>query len=349
MNYKDDYATAAKFLKQSIALMGTHTIAAHPINYALWYNYVSESLPALKKALDRILASPLGFTEEQARELYNVHIIGSQVQNHQESLAGITEIAASLLSRLNGSIDDSEQFDQNLDENLERLKGLPVGGELASMVDLIVKSTEAMAESNRSFREKTEAAKQEIDQLKGDLEVAQRQAYFDTLTQLYNRSAFDKQLDQLLSNEEVSLRTCLILMDLDHFKSFNDDYGHLIGDRVLQKAAEILQEHCPDNAICARYGGEEFAIIVSNSSLKEAATIAEDIRQRLAKLRVRVKSTNSVLDNISASFGVALYQRDEERTGFIDRADKALYRAKHQGRNRVEIDEVQVMQGSEYA
>lgn len=342
MNYKDDYATAAKFLKQSVAIMGSHTIAAHPINYALWYNYVSESLPALKKALDRILASPLGFSEEQARELYNVHIIGSQVQNHQESLAGITEIAASLLSRLNGSLDDSEQFDQNLDENLTRLKDLPVSGELASMVNLIVKSTEAMAESNRSFREKTEEAKLEIDQLKGDLEVAQRQAYFDTLTQLYNRFAFDKQLDQLLSNDDVAIQTCLILMDLDHFKSFNDDYGHLIGDRVLQKAGEILQEDCPDNAICARYGGEEFAIIVSNSGLTEAAAIAEDIRQRLAKLRVRVKSTNSVLDNISASFGVALYQQGEDRTAFIDRADKALYRAKHQGRNRVETDEVSI-------
>ncbi len=336
MNYNDDYVTAAQHLKKAITIMGGKTIPPHPINYALWYSYVAESLPALKVALDRLLASPLGVSEEQARELYNLHIIGSQIQNNQETLAGITEIAASLLQSLNGSLDDSEEFDQVLGENLTQLKTLSQNSELDSIVSLIVKSTETMAVSNRNFREKTAQARQEIDQLKGDLEVAQRQAYFDTLTQLYNRFAFDKQLDQLLSNDEVAKNTCLILMDLDHFKVFNDEYGHLIGDKVLQKASEILQEYCPENAICARYGGEEFAILVNNSTLESAVAIAEEVRQRLEKLRVRVKSTNSILDNISASFGVALYQLKEDRMWFIDRTDKALYRAKNNGRNRVE-------------
>ncbi len=336
MKCNDDYVTAARHLKKAITIMGEKTIPPHPVNYTLCYNYVAETLPALKIALDRLFASPTGFSDAQAFELYNLHIIGSQIQNNQQTLAGITEIAASLLQRLHGSLDDSEEFDQALGENLDRLKTLSVDSELGSIVELIVTSTETMAESNRRFREKTALAKQEIDQLKGDLEVAQRQAYFDALTHLYNRFAFDKQLDQLLSNDDVARHTCLILMDLDHFKSFNDEYGHLIGDKVLQKTSEILQEYCPEHAICARYGGEEFAILVNGSTIQRATEIAEEVRQRLEKLRVRVKSTNDVLDNISGSFGVAIYQLGEGRMSFIDRADRALYRAKNAGRNRVE-------------
>ena len=130
---------------------------------------------------------------------------------------------------------------------------------------------------------------------------------------------------------------CLIMADLDHFKSFNDDYGHVIGDRVLQRMGELIQDHSPDNAIGARYGGEEFAIILSNSSIEQAAEVAETLRSKLQQVRVKLKNSDKILNNISSSFGIARFVIGESIETFIDRADQALYRAKDNGRNRVAI------------
>jgi diguanylate cyclase len=192
-----------------------------------------------------------------------------------------------------------------------------------------------MSDANKQFQQQINSANEELAQLRQQLQAAQEQAYRDTLTQLYNRLAFNEQLEQLISNPTVAQSTCLVLADIDHFKSFNDNYGHLIGDRVLQKMGEIISDHCPDNCIGARYGGEEFAVIVTNSNMEQAAEIAETLRQRLRQLRVKVKSSDKVLNNISASFGVAQYLPQESINSLIDRADKALYAAKDQGRDCV--------------
>ncbi len=338
MHFKDDYATAAQILKQAVAKMRDHAIAPHPVNYTLWYSYMGGALPDLNQALEKLLASPRGYSDALAQGIFHQHITGRQAQTNQKALLGITEVAASLLQRLNGSLEDSAEFDQVLSENLQLLRDMDAGGELAAVVDLVAKSAEAMAVANRAFRQKTEAAKQEVDQLKVKLQATEKLATKDGLTQLYNRTAFDRQLAQLLSKDEVAVSTALILLDLDHFKRFNDDYGHLIGDRVLQKAGEIIQLCVPDNTICARYGGEEFALLVTNTSLEGATGVAEEVRKHMERLRVRLKNTNDVLSNITGSFGVALYKVGEGAMGFIDRADKALYRAKDSGRNRVEVD-----------
>lgn len=99
---------------------------------------------------------------------------------------------------------------------------------------------------------------------------------------------------------------------------------------------ELIQDYCPDNAIGARYGGEEFAIILSNASEAETIEVAEKLRRKIQQLRVKIKNSDKVLDNITASFGVTRFRLGESIECFIDRADQALYSAKRNGRNRVE-------------
>lgn len=129
--------------------------------------------------------------------------------------------------------------------------------------------------------------------------------------------------------------TCVILVDIDHFKVFNDSYGHQMGDQVLRAVAKRLQESCRDGIKLYRFGGEEFAILVPKSQLRIARQLAEAMRRGLEKLSLKDRRKDERIDNISASFGVAQWQEKQTGLQLIEKADKLLYEAKRLGRNRV--------------
>lgn len=337
MKYSENTTTAADYLKKAIPHMVKNQIPANPINYALWYNYVANHIPLLNREMDNIIDKGLPFDAEQSEDLYYHFVIGDQLEQHHETLESITQVASKILSQLGVSLQGSDSFDQQLGDNLQQLEQASSLTEVTDIIDQVMSTTEGIRSANAHFKEDLQAANNEINNLQQQLEAAEKHAYIDQLTQLYNRHAFDRQLAQLLENDAVAGNVCLVLADLDHFKSFNDDYGHVIGDRVLQRMGELIKDFCPDHAIGTRYGGEEFAIIINNDSVKNSVEIAERLREKLLQLRVKLKNSDKVLDNISASFGVAKFTLGETMESFIDRADKALYHAKKSGRNRVEI------------
>jgi diguanylate cyclase len=337
MNYPEDATEAAEYLKKAVPLLVKHEIPANPVNYTLWYNYVGNRIPELNSALNRIIKFSGTCTPTQCQELYFHYIIGEHLEEHHKTLEGITKLAAHILQRLGKSTSSSAAFEQQLNKNISTLKEAKSVEDITTIVDNIISTSEDIRFANSVFQQQMNHATNEIASLRHQLQQAEKHAYIDQLTQLYNRHAFDRQLKQLIESDSVAKNVCLILADLDHFKSFNDDYGHIIGDRVLKRMGELVQDHCPDNAIGARYGGEEFAIIISNATQAQAAELAENLRVRLQQLRVKTKKSDQTLDNISASFGVACFEPGETLECFIDRTDQALYKAKHNGRNRVEV------------
>jgi diguanylate cyclase (GGDEF)-like protein len=151
----------------------------------------------------------------------------------------------------------------------------------------------------------------------------------DPLTKLFNRRFFNLYMVKLLKNKYLSGEpVSFILFDLDHFKKINDTYGHAFGDKVLKKVADILRKTLRKNDVAVRWGGEEFAIFI-NGSLEDALKLARRLRETIE---------NTPIDGvkITASFGVAEY-RGEDPKEFFKKVDKALYRAKQKGRNRIEI------------
>ena len=126
------------------------------------------------------------------------------------------------------------------------------------------------------------------------------------------------------------------MLDIDHFKQFNDQYGHPLGDRVLQHVGQLLRELLPDRGVAARYGGEEFCVILRDClDIGTANKFAEQLRQKIQALRVKVRSTDKVLDTITASFGLAMAEAGDTFDSLVTRADDALYQAKRNGRNQV--------------
>lgn len=160
-------------------------------------------------------------------------------------------------------------------------------------------------------------------------------AQLDPLTELWNRSAMDQRLSQEWArvNRHEGILS-FFMMDIDHFKKVNDTYGHPAGDRVLCTLTKVLTAQCRETDIPCRYGGEEFAVILPQTHQDEAAHLAERCRREIEQLEI---PTQEKIIRITASFGVADSKTVHSRKELLDRADKALYCAKHLGRNRVII------------
>ena len=156
--------------------------------------------------------------------------------------------------------------------------------------------------------------------------------YIDNLTGVYNRNKIDEVFeDTIIKAQRYDEVFSLILIDIDHFKNFNDTYGHLIGDEILVSLAQTISKITRDTDTFARWGGEEFVIVLPNTAKENAAIVAEYLRNNIAKIQ------HETAGGITASFGIAQYENGDTEKSMYEKCDKALYTAKENGRNRVEI------------
>lgn len=170
----------------------------------------------------------------------------------------------------------------------------------------------------------------------------ERVANFDGLTGIHNRRWFNHTYQRLLQRaKRGNENLCLVVVDVDHFKSFNDRYGHHAGDQVLISVAESLASAMRPTDLLARYGGEEFVVILPGTDLDGAKCCAERLRVTVAGARVARPDGDGDLPAVTISLGVAQYQLNNDGDQLFARADAALYRAKEQGRNRVVCDQAE--------
>ncbi|HHX34260.1 MAG TPA: GGDEF domain-containing protein [Gammaproteobacteria bacterium] len=167
------------------------------------------------------------------------------------------------------------------------------------------------------------------------LQHSEQNAHIDSLTGIPNRRwldyAFQRERKHCLDNQ---LPLCMIMLDVDHFKDYNDTHGHLAGDLVLQFSALLLREQLRPHDSIARFGGEEFVALLPDLNLAEAALVAERLRKCLASLQ-HLPNIHPVLPCVTISLGVAQLNADDQLSCILHKADQALYQAKQQGRNRV--------------
>jgi diguanylate cyclase (GGDEF)-like protein len=241
---------------------------------------------------------------------------------------------------LTAAVTEDRSSDKNVDAHLTRLMTAAVGSDtdVVRREALLVSEAVRQAISRRRDRETQQLLQlgKQVRLLRQELEQTRARASLDPLTQLYNRAAFDDEIDKvarlglLLGSEP-----CLIMVDVDHFKEINDKCGHPSGDAVLKAVADNLVRHfLRREDFVTRYGGEEFAIVVRDSTLEKVAERAERARDVLAHASI---TTPAGSVNVRQSAGVAVLVPGESASSWIDRADKALYAAKNAGRNRVEI------------
>jgi diguanylate cyclase len=317
---------SSEHLRLVLPLLSKHGSDFSPESYAVWFSYVSGERPILVQALEPLVAAEARLTMEQTHALYCQHLRDAEAQALETLQSGFIQLLANVASSTSEA-----QAAANLAHGSIKELAVPSPRQLAEQ-------TQLMLTSLQRFGQQLDSAKVEINELRDELHSVRNEARTDALTSLRNRRAFDEALlhhTKAARSGETDL--CLIMIDVDHFKRFNDEMGHVMGDKALQTVAKVIQQNIAAGDNAARYGGEEFAVLLAGQSLPNAVRVAENLRQAVERVRVRKSSTGEVIRSVTISCGVTAFRPADEPTDFVDRADGALYLAKEAGRNRIMV------------
>lgn len=337
---EDTPEKAAEYLRLTLAKLGELKWPVTAINYSLLYNYFAGETVALNEELDGLIARNTPLTSDLAEKLFTQYVCHCREVVNEDLHAEIINTLTSVLGSFVDLAGRTAQSNSSLQSHIKKLKAVSEPTEVLEIASDIIRDTTSFIDASQTFEESLRDTTKEIDQLKGELDKARQQAFNDALTGLMNRRGFDNALEESISDaRENGSFLCLLLIDIDHFKTVNDTHGHLVGDKVLRGLSKLLVNQMRGNDFLSRYGGEEFAVILPNTPITGAFTVAENLRLSALKLRLTHVKTGNRLTEISISTGVACYRKGEKTEDFINRCDKALYRAKHLGRNKTVIAE----------
>lgn len=337
MQYTHDIDQATEYAKATLERMAREKLPPSPDHFELWYAYYARLIPELTRAVDVLVQSKQPLTEERCRELFQRFLseerseeairragdrIGETIKNVTGAVAEVKSATSEYSGKLGG-------VNQKISEtkNPEELKNL-----LSSMME----DTKAMMEKNQKLEAELDQSSQVMQEMQKDLEAVRREALTDGLTGLANRKALDVALEKVMESANAGgMPFTMMIIDIDHFKNFNDNYGHQVGDQVLRLVAKTLVEGVKGRDTAARYGGEEFVIILPETSMESGMIVANALRKAIAGKEVINRNTGERMTRITISAGVAEYSLGESLSSLIERADAALYTAKHNGRNQV--------------
>jgi diguanylate cyclase len=330
----DDYYNVAD---RAVSMMKDLNIKPLPENYIVWFNYFSESNPDLKKTIDILQTNNRAIDEEITRQLYKKYYT---FEMEGENFLKTAEKTDTVIHDLKKYLVD---YSNKTDEYGTQLEGvsnaisteIPLK-KMQEIVNKMMLSASDIQTQNKFLQIKLEKSKDEVDGLKRNLENLRVEATTDNLTGIANRKLFEATLlKDMTQSVEDGQPLALLMIDIDHFKKFNDTHGHLVGDQVIRLVAQTLSKHTPDGGLPSRYGGEEFTIVLPHKTIQEAQKIANDIRLSMASKLIQNKKTGDSLGKITVSIGATNFKFGESMVDFIERADEALYAAKNSGRNRV--------------
>ena len=336
MRYNHDVVKSAEYMRMAIPLMSKQTAGFHPVSYAVWYEFVSGINSGLKAAIDEITGKGNVLDDATTAVLFRKHIAEIDEETAHRISSGFQQVLANVSQSTSEAWDQTSRFSNSLEQLSEGFRESGTGPGLTEGLTQLLGDTRDMHKAVAVLQDRLAESHHEIEILRQEINRARDEALADGLTGLANRRGFDLALAECLAEAEQEGRVPSILItDIDHFKLVNDTYGHLFGDKVICAIAQILKQNIKGKDTAARYGGEEFVILLPDTPLQGALTLAESIRATIEGIRIKRVQDNAVATNITVSLGVASYRQNESISDFIGRADQALYESKRQGRNRV--------------
>lgn len=330
---KDSCAIAEKVMQS----MAYYNIAPIPDYYTLWYRYHVGTSAGLTAAIDTHIKKKGVLDDAILDQLVSEYITPPAQEDDHKAVQRTHSMLEGTLKLLGDIIHDADNHNHAIDTRLSEIIDQEDTHQIGSIVEVLLSVAEEMRSRGRDMRGSLEASRQEVEGLKQTLAEVTSEAELDFLTNVYNRKALDRHLKRLMTEARLNEKSLSLLMiDIDHFKSFNDSYGHLIGDEVLKMVSKILTRSLKGKDIVARFGGEEFAVLLPETPIGHAMTVAEHIRQTIAGKELLHRISGTSFGSVHVSIGVTMCRPHiDSMDDFIARADKALYRSKRAGRNRV--------------
>jgi diguanylate cyclase len=324
-------ATCAK----ALSLMAGHGIAPTPVNFELWFFHALGQDADLRRALDAAVANGTANDLVRAKEIHTRFFVRSD-EHVEEANAIVRRELVHLSSALANAGDSAAQFGTTLGETRDDMGRATTPQQFNQIVDRASDATDQMAERNKALENQVESSRREIVALKARMEAIRQESRVDSLTELANRRAFDERIGSAVRDAENERKPmCVLMCDIDHFKTFNDTWGHATGDQVLRLVASLTKANIKGKDLAARYGGEEIVVVLPETQLSDALKVAEHIRASIESKKIVKKSTGAPLGQITVSIGAAQYITGETQQSLIERADMHLYAAKLNGRNQV--------------
>lgn len=325
---------------KTIDQMSSYKISPTPDNYQLWYTYSGNYDLSLSNFLDKLISNNTPIDDVLSEKLYNKFFSrDAEKQALEETGDSFKSEIKKIMAILKDTTKDNAGHTKSINNQIDKLEGFEGAEELKEIIKLVAQDVNNINDQTQKLEKQLEETTDTIDELSTNLENARKESRTDALSNIGNRKSFDEKLSDLTDQTSADYGNfCLIISDIDFFKKFNDTYCHQVGDQVLKIVAHVLKTTSEKHCTAYRYGGEEFVILVPNSKLEEASKLANIIRQAVSIKSIKNKNTGQSFGKITMSFGVAEYSNNEIQEAIIQRADAALYLAKENGRNRVQLE-----------
>ena len=329
---------AYDWARKAIEAMETNRVWPTALNFELWMHYVAAKDGEVASEIDSVLTSGQAFTEQVAEKIAEKHLPHAKLSGEiLDAGKSLTEELESVSRALESARESSEAYGQQLATASQSL-GEDDNEAVRAMVTSLSAATAKVRDENKTLESQLAETNDELHRLKEHLEQVRREAMTDALTTLANRKAFDETLEAACVQAAAAAEPlALAIVDIDHFKKFNDTWGHQTGDQVIRFVASVIGRAAKGRRFSARYGGEEFAVIFPGENSRTALAILEAAREEISSRILKRRSTNEDLGAITISTGIADFQPGDYPSTLVERADDAMYASKNGGRNRTSI------------
>ncbi|MDK9694980.1 MAG: GGDEF domain-containing protein [Siculibacillus sp.] len=337
MSDRDDFKRTIVYGENAVGHLRKNEIPAYPRNYELWYTYAAGFNHALNKSINDIIRQRGKITSVEVNRIYDQFIAPTRIGERIDEVGGrLSDEIKGVAGMLATQMESTSSYSSSLGEARAALAGAKETGAVETIVQGLIDVTHRTESTNRELENQLSESRRQIAELQESLEAIRYESLVDDLTTLANRKHFGQSLDRLLAEaQQTGVPFSLLFTDIDHFKKFNDTFGHQTGDQVLRLVALALKQNIKGQDIACRFGGEEFAVLLPRTDLTQSVVVAEHIREAVFSKELVKRSTGENLGRITISIGVAEWRRGDTAQSIVERADVCLYAAKRGGRNMV--------------
>lgn len=347
---------SAELLRQALPWMSRQTAALHPVSYAVWFDYVAQTNPPLRAAVDEHLAREGPLDECATYALFKRHVADVDPDTARRVVDGLQRMLGGIGDLVGATGAHAARFGASLAQLAGALErgdtgvGMPGSGvarngpaprQLADVVAEVIADTGTMRSQLGGLQQRLSDSRREIERLRDEVRRARDEVRRDALTGLANRRAFDQALADCLSAlgdaaapAPAERGPWLLMSDIDHFGRINEAYGQAFADQVLKAVAEALRALVPGGGTLARLDGEAFGLLLPELDADAARALAETLHRRIGGARIRRPGLDEA-ERVTLSVALAPWRAGETAQAFAARADAALRRAKDEGRDRV--------------